>query len=211
MSRDLADQLVARTGALWNMYGPTETTIWSTISRIEGRTLKSPDGRPIANTPAVYPDRSLHPVPIGVPGGIVYLGGDGVALGYYKRADLTVERFIPDPFSDRPGARLYKTGDRGRYRSDGHVVHLGRLDHQVKIRGFRIELGKSKPLCGRMPLFGKSWSPHNLTNQVATSLWPTSSMATANVRSPKNCVPSLRRNCLITWCRRTSLRCRRFP
>jgi len=141
LSRDLADQLLGRTAALWNMYGPTETTIWSTVSQVETEDSEITIGRPIANTQLYILDPSLRPVPIGVPGEL-YLGGDGVGLGYFKRPDLTVERFIPNPFSDRPGARLYKTGDRARYQSDGDVVHLGRLDHQVKIRGFRIELGE---------------------------------------------------------------------
>ena len=98
-------------------------------------------GRPILNTQAYVLDRNLCPVPLGVPGEL-YLGGDGLARGYLNRADLTAERFVPDPFSAEVGARLYKTGDLVRYRSDANLEYLGRLDHQVKIRGFRIELGE---------------------------------------------------------------------
>lgn len=141
LQKKLADQILARAGSLWNMYGPTETTIWSTLSKIERGESEIAIGRPIANTQLYILDDSLQPVPIGVPGEL-YIGGDGVANGYRHRPELTAERFILNPFCGRPGARLYKTGDLARYRSDGHVVHMGRIDHQVKIRGFRIELGE---------------------------------------------------------------------
>ena len=150
LPRELADQILARAGSLWNMYGPTETTIWSTLSKIEQGLMEITIGRPIANTQLYILDDSLQPVPIGVPGEL-YIGGDGVANGYRHRPELTAERFILHPFSDRPGARLYKTGDLARYRSDGRVVHLGRLDHQVKIRGFRIEIGEIEAALSRHP------------------------------------------------------------
>lgn len=141
LSRDLADEILARVGSLWNVYGPTETTIWSTLSKIERDGSEITIGRPIANTQLFVLNDLLQPVPIGVPGEL-YIGGDGVASGYWRRPDLTHERFIPHPFSDQAGGRLYRTGDLVRYRSDGQVVHLGRLDRQIKIRGFRIEIGE---------------------------------------------------------------------
>ncbi len=136
---DLAASLAATAGALWNLYGPTETTIWSTVARVEpGQPITI--GRPIDNTFIYVLDDSLQPTPIGVAGEL-YIGGRGVALGYHDRPALTAERFVPDPFAD-PGARMYKTGDRARWRVDGTLEHLGRIDTQVKLRGFRIELGE---------------------------------------------------------------------
>ncbi|PPE69148.1 amino acid adenylation domain-containing protein, partial [Caldimonas thermodepolymerans] len=135
---DLAAQLLERCGQLWNMYGPTETTVWSTIMRItDARDITI--GRPIANTQVHILDPRGQPCPIGVPGEIC-IGGDGVTLGYLRRPELTAERFIDDPW--RPGARLYRTGDRGRWRHDGLLEHHGRMDFQVKVRGYRIELGE---------------------------------------------------------------------
>lgn len=141
LPRDLAETLLPRCASLWNMYGPTETTIWSTTYRVESGSGQIPIGRPIANTQVFILDAHLQPVPIGV-GGELYIGGAGVAHGYWRRPELTAERFIPDPFSAEPGARLYKTGDRARYLEDGNIEYLGRNDFQVKIRGFRIELGE---------------------------------------------------------------------
>ncbi|MEK7761829.1 MAG: phosphopantetheine-binding protein, partial [Nitrospirota bacterium] len=132
------------------MYGPTETTIWSTVERISSDSPEITIGRPIANTDVYVLDPYLLPVPVGVAGEI-YIGGDGVARGYHGRPDLTADRFIPHPFSPHPGAKLYRTGDLGRYRTDGRIVHLGRIDHQVKIRGFRIELGEIEAIISRHP------------------------------------------------------------
>jgi amino acid adenylation domain-containing protein len=137
----LANRLVGAGLELWNMYGPTETTIWSTCARVatpgEGLTI----GRPIANTTLYILDAMMAPVPVGVAGEL-WIGGDGVARGYRRRRDLTDDRFVAHPFDQTPGARIYRTGDLARYRSDGTVEFLGRIDHQVKIRGFRIELGE---------------------------------------------------------------------
>jgi amino acid adenylation domain-containing protein len=138
---DLASQLLARTGELWNMYGPTETTVWSTCWRVEHPERGISIGRPIANTQIHVLDEHLQPCPIGVPGEL-WIGGDGVTLGYLNRPELTADRFVVDPFSKVPGASMYRTGDRGRWRHDGWLEHLGRLDFQVKVRGHRIELGE---------------------------------------------------------------------
>ncbi|MEH2169755.1 MAG: amino acid adenylation domain-containing protein [Nostoc sp.] len=127
--------------SLFNEYGPTEATVWSSVYDCQNHDLKNPVpiGRPIANTQIYLLDSYLQPVPIGVPGE-VYIGGLGVAQGYLNRAELTTQKFIPDLFSDAPNAHLYKTGDLARYLPDGNIEFLGRIDHQVKIRGYRIEL-----------------------------------------------------------------------
>jgi acyl-coenzyme A synthetase/AMP-(fatty) acid ligase/acyl carrier protein len=122
------------------MYGPTETTVWSTCWRVEPGVAIS-IGAPIASTQVHVLDPHGQPCPIGVAGEI-FIGGEGVALGYLNRPELTAERFVHDPFRSVPGARMYRTGDRGRWRNDGLLEHLGRLDHQVKVRGHRIELGE---------------------------------------------------------------------
>jgi amino acid adenylation domain-containing protein len=128
---------------LHNLYGPTEAAIdvtaWTCQRSSHQRTV--PIGHPIANTEIYLLDQELRPVPIGVPGEL-HIGGVGLARGYLNRPNLTNEKFIPDPFSSKPGARLYKTGDLACYRLDGSIEFLGRLDHQVKLRGFRIELGE---------------------------------------------------------------------
>ncbi len=138
---DLAQALQARCGEVWNLYGPTETTVWSTCWRVEHPERGIVIGRPIANTTVWILDAACAPCPIGVPGEIA-IGGEGVTLGYIDRPELSIDRFIADPFASAPGARLYRTGDRGRWRNDGMIEHLGRLDFQVKLRGFRIELGE---------------------------------------------------------------------
>jgi amino acid adenylation domain-containing protein len=151
---DLSAQLRARVGALWNLYGPTETTIWSACRRVDTDAVTSGPhesiGRPIANTRIHILDSWLQPVPVGVTGEI-HIGGAGVARGYLNREDLSAECFIPDPFSADPHARLYKTGDLGRYQPDGVIEYLGRSDFQVKIRGFRIELGEIEARLNECP------------------------------------------------------------
>jgi amino acid adenylation domain-containing protein len=146
----LADRLVSAGLELWNMYGPTETTIWSTCERIatKGQTLTI--GKPIANTALYVLDEQMQPVPIGEAGEL-WIGGDGLARGYRGRPDLTDERFVGHPFDPTPGAKIYRTGDLARYRPNGKVEFLGRIDHQVKVRGFRIELGEIETVLTRHP------------------------------------------------------------
>ena len=138
---DLGERLLAGGARLWNVYGPTETTVWSMLERVEPGQARIGLGRPIDNTRIYLLDAYREPVPAGVAGEL-YIGGDGVALGYYGRAELTAERFLPDPHAQRPDARMYRTGDLARRRADGSLEFLGRNDFQVKIRGFRIELGE---------------------------------------------------------------------
>ncbi|MFZ2652219.1 MAG: MupA/Atu3671 family FMN-dependent luciferase-like monooxygenase [Burkholderiaceae bacterium] len=138
----LAAQLGALTPArILNLYGPTETTVWSSTHTFSGEGNVVPIGRPIANTELYILDSQLRPVPVGVAGEL-YIGGAGVARGYLGRPDLSAERFIAHPFFCTAGARLYRTGDRARYRSDGVVEFLGRVDRQIKLRGHRIEPGE---------------------------------------------------------------------
>ncbi len=142
LTSDLAQQLLKKGSAVWNLYGPTETTIWSTVCRVDTTKLSHalvPIGRPIANTQIYILDSHLQPVPVGVLGEL-YIGGVGVARGYLNRPELSAERFISNPFSD--SYRLYRTGDVARYLDDGTIEYISRIDHQVKIRGFRIELGE---------------------------------------------------------------------
>jgi amino acid adenylation domain-containing protein len=137
---DLALKLLDRGSAVWNLYGPTETAVYSTIHRVERTDGAVLVGRPIANTQVYVLDRHGGPVPIGA-AGEVCIGGSGVSRGYLRRPQLTAEKYVPCPFGPA-GARLYRTGDLGRYRPDGRLECLGRLDHQVKVRGYRIELGE---------------------------------------------------------------------
>ncbi|MGR9475066.1 non-ribosomal peptide synthase/polyketide synthase [Rhizobium leguminosarum] len=142
---ELASNLGRRVKSLRNLYGPTETTIWATTfltdTRIEAPHRYVPIGRPISNTRLYVLDDHGQPVPFGAVGEL-YIGGAGVARGYLNRPDLTAERFLADPFSGKAGARMYRSGDLGRYLPDGNLEFLGRNDDQVKIRGFRIEPGE---------------------------------------------------------------------
>lgn len=139
MTQQLAGELIKRGGEVWNMYGPTETTIWSAVHRITSGDEPVSIGTPIDNTQFYVLDETLLPVPVGATGELM-IGGDGLARGYYNRTELTAERFIPNPFA--PGERLYRTGDRAQYRDDGTLIFVSRLDDQIKLRGFRIELGE---------------------------------------------------------------------
>jgi len=149
LSPQLASELIPRGKALWNMYGPTETTIWSSalqVSDVDGASV--PIGGPIGNTTFYALDSKMEPVPFGVAGEL-FIGGTGVARGYFRRPELTAERFVVAPFGD--GERLYRTGDLVRRRRDGALEFIGRTDFQVKLRGFRIELGEIEHALRQQP------------------------------------------------------------
>ena len=166
---------------LHNLYGPTEAAVdvtsWACRSQADLRTV--PIGRPIANTKIYLLDSYLQPIPVNVAGEL-YIGGQGLARGYVKRPALTAERFIPDPFGDEPGARLYQTGDLARFSPDGYIEYLGRLDHQVKIRGFRVELGEIEAALAQQPevkeavvvAFGDQPDDKRLVAYIVTSSEP---------------------------------------
>ena len=149
LSSDLAEKLNRRCRELWNLYGPTETTIWSSICKVKPN-QKITIGRPIANTQMYILDKKLSPVLIGIPGEL-YIGGDGVGKGYLNRPELTKEKFIPNPIHPKASDKLYKTGDLARYLSDGNIEFLNRIDNQTKIRGFRIELGEIESILRKHP------------------------------------------------------------
>jgi acyl carrier protein len=137
--------------AVWNLYGPTEDTTYSTAGAVSpGETGAPSIGRAVTGTRARVLDRSLRPVPVGMPGELC-LAGAGLARGYLNRPDLTAGSFVPDPFAAAPGDRLYRTGDRARQRPDGRLDYLGRIDHQVKVRGVRIELGEIEAVLAAHP------------------------------------------------------------
>ncbi len=144
LPRDLAARLAECSSSVWNLYGPTETTIWSAVHEVErgeDGPAVAPVGKPIANTGLYVLDAALRPVPVGIAGELL-IGGDGLTRGYRGRLDLTAEKLVPDPLSGASGTRLYRTGDLARFRPGGEIEFLGRVDHQVKIRGFRVELGE---------------------------------------------------------------------
>ncbi|WP_020389231.1 AMP-binding protein [Kribbella catacumbae] len=146
LPRDLADALLEHADTVWNLYGPTETTIWSTVARVQpGGDITI--GTPIANTTCHVLDRQLRLLPPGVPGEL-YIGGDGVARGYRNRPDLSAERFVPDPFA--PGT-LYRTGDLVRRLPGGALECLGRADQQIKLHGHRIEPGEIEAVLREVP------------------------------------------------------------
>ena len=181
LSQGLAQRLVECGEELWNLYGPTETTIWSTLKRVRSVEAASVEaitgadsgsavtgtasaesmtgavslGRPIANTRLYILDAHLRVVPVGVAGEL-YIAGDGLARGYLGRPELTAERFVPDPFDIDGGGRLYRTGDVARYRETGEVQYLGRADQQVKVRGHRIELGEVEGALSEHPLVSEA-------------------------------------------------------
>ncbi|PSB02088.1 non-ribosomal peptide synthetase [Merismopedia glauca] len=157
LSQELASQLLARVSSVWNMYGPTEATVWATTyevgvqqSLVDTQKPAMSIGKPIGNTQIYILDRHLQPVPIGISGEL-YIGGVCLARGYLNRPDLTTEKFITNPFSHQPSSRLYKTGDLARYLPNGDIEYLTRIDNQVKIRGFRIELGEIEILLAKHP------------------------------------------------------------
>lgn len=141
LPQELAEKLLPRASSLWNVYGPTETTVWSTIKELNSSEKPITIGRPINNTSVYILDKFMKPLAVGIAGEL-YIGGDGVAKGYLNRPELTAEKFVDDPFSDLPGAKMYRTGDLGKFWANGEIECLGRIDAQVKIRGFRIETGE---------------------------------------------------------------------
>lgn len=152
LPQKLVQQLYEKTSVqnVFNLYGPTEDTTYSTFSLVNAEDDLITIGRPIANTQIYILDSQLKLSPIGIPGE-VYIFSTGLARGYLNRPTLTAEKFIPNPFSHKPGARLYKTGDLARYLPDGNIEFLGRIDHQVKIRGFRIELHEIEAVLSQHP------------------------------------------------------------
>ena len=154
LSADLAERLIPRCQDLWNVYGPTETTIWSTIYNVPPvESVLSPYtsiGKPVANTRIYVLDKNGSPVPKGIAGEL-YIGGDGVSLGYLNRPELNLEKFVPDPFNSVPGKLMYRTGDLVRYKKDGNLEFISRIDNQVKVRGYRIELGEIEAALAQHP------------------------------------------------------------
>ena len=150
ISLEVAHQLLERVHCLWNLYGPTETTVWSTVLALDPQMQRISIGRPVANTQVYLQDPWGHPVPIGAPGELC-IGGDGVSRGYWNRPDITARQFVPDPYSEVPGTRMYRTGDAVRYRPDGRLEWLARMDNQIKLRGYRIELGEIEAVLRRQP------------------------------------------------------------
>ncbi len=188
LPNDLADGLLERGSELWNLYGPTETTIWSTVYRVE-RSQRDVSGgvsigKPIANTQIYILDANLNSVPVGVIGDM-YIGGDGLSRGYLNRAELTAERFFPHPAStsvfvsaplrsDLRSARkkniIYKTGDLARYLADGNIEFLGRSDQQVKVRGYRIETGEIEVALAEHPSVRQAVVVARMDNASVASL-----------------------------------------
>lgn len=146
----LAKEMLSRSSSVWNMYAPSETTVYSTVFKVISADLPISIGKPIANTQTYILDNELRPMAVGASGEL-HIGGDGLARGYLNRPEMTADKFVPNPFSRRPGARLYKTGDLARYLPDGNIEFLGRLDHQVKIRGYRVELGEIEAALLQLP------------------------------------------------------------
>ena len=146
LGEELAGQLEEAGRCVWNLYGPTETTIWSAADELHDGTVTI--GQPIANTQIYILDEHLELAPTGVIGDI-FIAGKGVGRGYLNLAEQTADRFVPDFGCIEPGARMYKTGDRGRYRADGKIKYEGRVDHQIKLRGYRIELSEIEAVLNR--------------------------------------------------------------
>jgi len=148
--KELVERLLPKGASLWNMYGPTETTIWSTTGQLAEKNSTITIGRPIANTQIYLLDERMRPAPIGIAGAL-QIGGDGVARGYLNRPELTAEKFVPNLYAESPGSRMYDTGDLAKYQDDGNIEFLGRNDFQVKLRGFRIELGEIEAALAQHP------------------------------------------------------------
>nr|QEO74616.1 condensation domain-containing protein [uncultured bacterium] len=155
LNRELANQLANDQTVVWNLYGPTETTIWSGLWRVKPGSESVLIGKPIANTQFYVLDEHFRPTPVGVPGEL-YIGGDGVARGYMNRPELTAERFTPNPFGKSKGSRLYRTGDVVKWKAEGELEYVERRDQQVKVRGYRIELGEIEAVLNEHPAVRES-------------------------------------------------------
>jgi amino acid adenylation domain-containing protein/non-ribosomal peptide synthase protein (TIGR01720 family) len=161
--QELAQSMVVRGIEVWNLYGPTETTIWSCAKNIKAHSITAPYediGHPIDNTQIYIVDRDLNLMPLGAPGELL-IGGAGLSPGYWHRPDLTADKFVPNPFGTDTSALLYRTGDLAYQRADGSLVCLGRIDHQIKIRGFRVEPGEIEALIEQ----------HDAVKQALVTIW----------------------------------------
>ncbi|WP_228853308.1 non-ribosomal peptide synthetase [Aegicerativicinus sediminis] len=155
LTKSLARQLINRSAELWNMYGPTETTIWSSLAKITHEDQKISIGHPVSNTQLFILDHQLHPLPIGIVGDL-YIGGEGLASGYLSKPELTSEKFLYSPFISNGETRLYRTGDKARFLNNRSIQLLGRSDNQVKINGNRIELGEITAVIEKLPAISQA-------------------------------------------------------
>ncbi len=201
LPRDLARDLLSRTAATWNMYGPTETTIWSTVHRVTDAAQEIPIGHPIGNTAVFVVDASLQPVPIGVAGELC-IGGEGVARGYRSRTELTAEKFVTVRVDGQAPQRAYRTGDVVRLRGDLTLEFVGRRDHQVKVRGYRIELGEIESALMDQPDIGAPWWSFARTSPVISGWWRTRCRQTGPVLRRTRSAACCACGCRNTWCRR---------
>ena len=191
MPRKLAESLLEYGGELWNMYGPTETTVWSSVLRVESGEGPVPIGPPIANTQFYVLDGRQELVPHGVAGEL-FIGGDGVALGYFDLPEETREKFVPDKFRKLPGAKLYRTGDRVRMKHDGRMEYLGRTDYQIKLRGFRIELGEIEAALLRHPDVAEAVAVLGQDPSGEGAIWAYAVPRRAWTEPPKSLMSALR-------------------
>ena len=188
MPRELAERLKSLVSRLWNFYGPTETTIWSTGIEVK-KNANGPIliGRPIGNTQCYILDKQCQPVPIGVIGEL-YIAGDGLARGYLQPAGADEREVCAEPLQSEPGTRMYRTGDLARYLADGNIECLGRTDHQVKIRGFRIELGEIESvLDSASGNASRAWSLRAKISPATNGWWPILCPRPALYRTRRNC------------------------
>jgi amino acid adenylation domain-containing protein len=197
LTSELATSLRSRCGRLFNVYGPTEATIWATAAEVADASAPITIGRPFPHVRTYVLDPSGQLVPVGVPGEL-YIGGAGVALGYHDRQAMTAERFLPDPFSDDPRARMYRSGDRVRWRPNEELEYLGRLDHQLKVRGHRVEPGEVEAALERHPAVRRAVVVLNPAGeQLIAYVESTREVSTGDLRRflrddlPEHMVPSL--------------------
>ena len=187
---------------LLHVYGPTESTTfatWHRVRHVPAGATSVPIGSPVGNTQVYVLDKNLRSMPVGSPGEL-YIGGDGLASGYFNRAALSAEKFIPNPFSSNPGARMYRTGDLVCFRSEGVIEFLGRIDHQVKIRGFRIELGEIESVLALHPLVTQAVVLARDLHQGTTSLVAYLQLHTPNQDWDESCGLISGSGCPITCC-----------